>query len=155
MFVKLSFSSYQDLNYFQSRATAAGVVKSQHCVSREYCHCICCCFGSDPTFPSSSKFVLLLSLPLLPQEVRNQDILMYSSIYKHFQSAATLTARLFSFLQVYLFSDHSVYYSSLRIISAGLCQCCFGGGPEGRVGGWSFSGSVQPWASYTDCDLHL
>lgn len=28
---------------------------------------------------------------------------MYSSIYKHFQSAATLTARLFPFLQVYFF----------------------------------------------------
>lgn len=72
---------------------------------------------------------------------------MYSSIYKHFQSAATLTAHLFSFLQVYFFSEHSVCYSSLRIIPARLCQCCFGGGPEGRVGGCSFSGSVQPRAS--------
>lgn len=72
---------------------------------------------------------------------------MYSFIYKHFQSDGTLTAHLFPFLQVYLFSDQSVYYSSLRIISAWLCQGCFGGGPEGSVGGWSFSGSVHLWAS--------
>lgn len=72
---------------------------------------------------------------------------MYNSIYKRFKNAATLATHLFPCLQVYLFSDRSVYYSSLRIISARLCQRCFGGGPEGRVGGWLFSGSVQPWAS--------
>lgn len=72
---------------------------------------------------------------------------MYNSTYKYFKNAATLATHLFPCLQVYLFSGHSVYYSSLRTISARLCQHCSGGGPEGRVGGWSFSGSVQPWAS--------
>lgn len=75
---------------------------------------------------------------------------MYSSIYKHFQSAGLkhFNCSFVSFpAGVFFFSDHSVCFSSLIIIPARLCQCCFGGGPEGRVGGCSFSGSVQPWAS--------
>lgn len=80
---------------------------------------------------------------------------MYSFIYKYFQGAATLTARLFHFLQVYLFSDHSVYYSSLRVISAGFVSAVLGEDLREEWEDGHFQGHCSLGHPYTDCDLHL